>query len=259
MSHRVRARPAVSGSRLALYRTLAKHYDALYSWKEYRSEARRLAALARRFGRGGGNTWLDVACGTGRHLELLRRRYSVTGVDASAEMLKVARRRLPGVRLVRGDMRSFRFSRQFDVVSCLFSAIGHLRTEADLRATFRNLAHHAKPGGVVIVEPWLDPSTYKPGHVHLTTFESPRLTLVRLARSARRENLSVIQYEYLVAEPGHRIRHFSEVDAGLMVPHRRLLRMLEETGLRARYLGRGFTGDRGLLIGVKPSRGGAAV
>lgn len=242
----------VSGSSLSLYHTLAKHYDALYSWKDYRAESRRLVSLARQYGRSGGRTWLDVACGTGRHLEFLRARYSVSGVDASREMLRAARRRLPGVRLVRGDMRSFRVRGRFDVVSCLFSAIGHLRTESDLRATFENLARHTKPGGVVIVEPWLEPSRFKPGHVHLTTFESPRLTLVRLSRGLRSADRSLIQYEYLVAEPGRRIRHFSEVDTGLMVPHRRLVELLRGAGLRSRYLRRGFMRDRGLLMAVKP-------
>ena len=252
-----RARAGV-GSALSLYHELAEHYDGLYSWKDYRSEARRLAALAERFGRSDGVRWLDVACGTGHHLEHLRAAYSVVGVDASPEMLHVARRRLPGVRLIRGDMRTFRLAEEFDVVSCLFSAIGALRTERDVRRTLGNLARHTAPGGVVIVEPWIDPSSYRPGHVHLTKWEGPSEKVVRVAYSQRRGDRSVIHYQYLVGVQGRGVRHYEETDVGLMVPRRRLLAWMEAAGLRARYLPRGLTGNRGLLVGTKPSSGTTA-
>ncbi|HUI38753.1 MAG TPA: methyltransferase domain-containing protein, partial [Thermoplasmata archaeon] len=74
---------------------LAKYYDPLNDWKDYRAESRRLIALARRWGRPQSTSWLDVACGTGRHLEFLRQRYATVGVDASPDMLRIARRRLP--------------------------------------------------------------------------------------------------------------------------------------------------------------------
>ena len=73
---------------------------------------------------------LDVACGTGGHLVHLRRWYEVMGVDIDAGMLDEARRRLPGDTFVEGDMRSFRLHRTFDAVSCLFSSIGYMRSEA---------------------------------------------------------------------------------------------------------------------------------
>jgi len=231
---------------------LARYYDALNTRKDYPSEATRLDALARRLGRSGGTTWLDVACGTGRHLEALRKRHAVCGVDASPDMLRIARRRLPGVPLVLGDMRSFRLDASFDVVTCLFSAIGHLRSERDLLKAFSNFARHLKPGGIAVVEPWLDPTKFLPSSVHLVTYQGPRLTVVRLARSARRGRHSVIRYHFLVSERGRRIRHVEVVDVGLLVPRERLLRLMREAGLRARFLARGLTPGRGLLVGLKP-------
>ena len=48
---------------------------------------------------------LDFACGTGRIAATLQERVTkTTGVDISAEMLSVARNRLPGAELVCGDM-----------------------------------------------------------------------------------------------------------------------------------------------------------
>jgi ubiquinone/menaquinone biosynthesis C-methylase UbiE len=72
-----------------------------------------------------GHTVLDVGTGTGRAaIALARRGALVTGVDASAEMLRVARRRAADRRVevtfVQGDAHALEFpDRSFDVVVCL--------------------------------------------------------------------------------------------------------------------------------------------
>jgi SAM-dependent methyltransferase len=239
---------------LSQFHGLAKYYDALNEWKDYARETRQLERLARRFGRPGRTSWLDVACGTGRHLEFLRRGHPVVGVDGSREMLGFARRRLPGVRLVLGDMRAFHLHRQFDVVTCLFSAIGHLQTKEEVRLTFANLARHLRPGGVMIVEPWISPAGFRAGYFHLRTFDGPTLKAARLAFSARRGNRSEIHYHFLVGEPGHGVRYFAETDSGILLSRGELLRLTKRAGLQARFLAQGLMPGRGLLIGVKPSR-----
>jgi len=239
---------------LHMYSDLAKYYDGQYAAKDYREEVRRLEAIARRYGRSGGRSWLDVACGTGKHLDFLRRRHECAGVDASPEMLRVARRRLHGVPLVRGDMRTFRLGRTFDVVTCLFSAIGHLTSEEDIRKTFDTISRHLKPGGVAIVEPWILPSKARPGHISLRTYQDPTVTVVRLAYSTVRGRTTVIRYCYLIGEPGRGIRFLEETDRGRMVDARRLQLLLRRSGLAPRFLSRGFASDRGLLIGRKSDR-----
>jgi ubiquinone/menaquinone biosynthesis C-methylase UbiE len=238
-------------ARSLMFHRLAPYYDDLVGGKDYRLESRALEAIARRFARSRGRAWLDVACGTGSHLSFLRRHYAVTGVDASREMLRVARRRLPGIPLVRADMRRFRLDERFDAVSCLFSAIGHLTTEQNVAATLANFARHLKPGGVAIVEPWIDPSEFRPGYVHLVTHSSPSVTVARMAFSSRRGRRSAVRYQYLIGETGRRVQHFEEVTLGLLVPRRRLLKLMRGAGLTARFVKPGLAFHRGLLIGRK--------
>lgn len=235
-----------------MFRGLARYYDLLASHKDYRAEAASLAAIVRKYGRGQGRTWLDVACGTGRHLEYLQEKYSVVGVDLSREMLAIARRRLPAVELHRGDMRTFRLRRRFDVVSCLFSAIGHLPSERALGHTLANFAQHLNPGGVVVVEPWIRPDKFREGSVHLVTGQTPELAVARLAYSQRRGNLSRIEYHYVVARQGKGIRHFEETNIGLLVAPARLVSLMRGAGLHARFLTKGLPSGRGLVIGVRP-------
>ena len=78
-------------------------------------------------------TLLDVACGTGRHLEYFVREASCVGLDIEPGLLAVAGRRCPGVELVPGDMTDFELGRTFDAVTCLFSSIGYVRTVEGLR------------------------------------------------------------------------------------------------------------------------------
>jgi ubiquinone/menaquinone biosynthesis C-methylase UbiE len=58
----------------------AKHYDAVYSDKDYPGESQLLASLVRERVPEA-KTLLDVACVTGRHLEHLSRQFDCTGID----------------------------------------------------------------------------------------------------------------------------------------------------------------------------------
>jgi SAM-dependent methyltransferase len=245
----------VSGS-TPMYRDLAAYYDRIYSWKDYRAETARLVELARRFGRSGGSRWLDVACGTGGHLEYLRREFDVTGVDLSRPMLRLARQRLPGVPLHRADMRTLELRTRFDVVSCLFSAIGYLRTEADLRRAFRAFARHLVPGGVILVEPWLAPADFRPGHVSLDVFTDERTKVARGGAASRRGAFSRISFDYLIGEEGRGFRHFREVEELRLTEPTRLRQLLEAAGLRTSWVRAraGVRGDRGCWVGVAPGK-----
>ncbi len=44
-------------------------------------------------------------------------------------------------------MESFDLAKEFDVITCLFRAIGYVRTLPALEATLRNFARHLRPGG----------------------------------------------------------------------------------------------------------------
>ncbi len=233
------------------YRRLAAYYDLMFSGKDSRGESERILALARQYRGTGGGSWLDVGCGTGRHLEFFRREYRAVGLDASPEMLRIARRRLPGVRLVRGDMRTFDLGERFDVVSCLFSAIAHLPNERAVAESFANFARHLAPGGVLIVEPFIDPKAYLgSGHIHLLSAKEGDTTFVRMGTSARRGPLLLSSYRYLIGREGHGIEALEETVSALMVPHERLVELLRAAGLRARFRKRGLNPGRGLLIGL---------
>jgi len=234
-----------------MFRLSARHYDALYGFKDYREEADAVARLIRRHGRGRGMRLLDVGCGTGAHLRYLRRRFRVEGLDADAGMLAVARRHLGGTPLHHADMARFDLGRTFDAVICLFSSIGYLRSTAKLRSAVRCMARHLAPGGVLILEPWLTPSQLRPGRVHALFVDRPGLKVARMNVSRVSRGSTILDFHYMVGEPGG-VREFRERHVMRNFTHREYLAALRGAGLEVTYDRRGLTG-RGLYLGVGPA------
>lgn len=237
-----------------MFRHSAQFYDAVYSWKDYAADARTLVEVIRRHQRSPGNALLDVACGTGAHLAHLTSEFRVEGVDLEPSMVEIARRRLPDVPIHQGDMSELALGRRFDVVTCLFSSIGYMRTVERMERAVRAMARHLVPGGVLVVEPWLGPDAYKVGSLHMNTVDRPDLKLARVVRSIMEGNLSVMEMHHLVATPEGVESFVERHELGLFTPeeYRGAFRAAGVEIREASAQG-GLTG-RGLYVGV---RGGA--
>jgi SAM-dependent methyltransferase/uncharacterized damage-inducible protein DinB len=231
---------------LQAYSASAECYDRIYGFKDYAGEAARLIALVEeRLPEA--RTLLDVACGTGRHLEHLRERFACEGLDLSPAQLEEARRQLPGLAFHQGDMRDVALGRTFDVVCCLFSAIGYMTTLADLARACATLARHTRPGGLVVVEPWLEPQVWQVGKVHGLFIDEPELKIARVNTSLRLDRLAVLDLHHLVGTPAG-TRHILERHELLLATRDELRAALEDAGLEAEYIEGGLSG-RGLWIG----------
>jgi SAM-dependent methyltransferase len=98
---------------------------------------------------------LDVACGTGMFLGELRRRGHLgmlCGLDASAAMLAMARRRCTDVDWVQGDGRAFDLGRRFELVTMTGHALQVLLTDDDVAALLACVHRHLLPGGCLAFE-----------------------------------------------------------------------------------------------------------
>jgi SAM-dependent methyltransferase len=225
-----------------MFRRSAALYDPLYAtFKDYAAEVDRLRELI-----GKRRTLLDVACGTGKHLELLREHYDVAGLDLDPELLAIARERLPGVELHEGDMTDFDLGKQFDAVVCMFSSIGYVRSEDRLRSAIAAMARHLEPGGVLVVEPWLTPEVWVDRHVGAVFVDEPELKIARLNLGQREDNVSIFDFEYLVGTPDGIERFTEHHELGLFTVQQ-YLEAFRAAGLEADHDSEGPMG-RGLYI-----------
>ena len=97
-----------------------------------------------------GKDILDVACGTGVLFPdyLSRNVASVTAVDISPEMVKIAAQKFPGqVEVICGDVQTVDFEKQFDCI-VIYNAFPHFPDPAGLIATLSSIL---KPGGTLTV------------------------------------------------------------------------------------------------------------
>lgn len=232
-----------------MYTQSAKFYDAIYGHKDYAREARLVHDLISQHKSSDGQTLLDVACGTGQHLAFLQPFYTAWGLDIEPGLLEIARQRCPAATFVQGDMLDFDLSQQFDAVTCLFSAIGYVKTLDRLSQALQNMARHVKTGGVLIVEPWFAPEDWHPGHPHATFVDQSDLKIARMTVSEQEGLISRNDMFYLVATPAG-VCHFTEQHELGLFTRQEYLAAFDLCQLkRVVYDPDGLTG-RGLYIGV---------
>ena len=221
-------------------------YDVEYAFKDYAAEAETLTAIVRRR-LPEARTLLDVACGTGKHLEHLRASFECEGVDLDEGLLDVARSRLPGVPLHRADLRELDLGRRFDVVTCLFSAIGFVGSLEGLAAAARALARHVEPGGLLLVEPWITPDAWIPGRPHVLAHDAPGLALARVTLSGLRgDRFSTTEMHYVVATAAG-VPHFVQLHELYLFTQDEMRAAFEAAGLAAEHDPEGLIG-RGLWV-----------
>ena len=193
---------------MSVFEAYSQYYDLLYRDKDYAKEADYIKSLIQRE-HPEGRTLLDLGCGTGRHdFWLAEHGYRVTGVDMSADMLKVAnaeraKREIAGGPVppdfAQGDVRSVRLGRRFDVVVSLFHVMSYQTSNADLLAAFGTLREHLAPGGVILFDAWYGPTvlTDRPV-VRIKRLAGDGFDVTRLAEPVLHPNENVVDVNYQI-------------------------------------------------------------
>ena len=223
----------------------APFYDALYSFKDYPAAAREVEEVLRKEAPDA-RSLLDVGCGTGRHVELLKDRYEVEGLDLNPGMLAVARERSPDVAFHEADMADFSLESRFDAITCLFSSIAYVKTLERMRSAIACMRRHLNPGGVMLVEPWFTPEDYWTGTITANFVDQPDLKIAWMYTSEREDNVSKLDIHYLVGRPDG-VESFTELHEMGLWTRDEHVDALRDVGFDARYESGGPFG-RGLYV-----------
>ena len=226
-------------------------YDLIHRarGKDYAAEAAQIAGMVRGL-RPGVRTLLDVACGTGLHLEaFVREGFEVAGIDASPVMLDVARRRLPAVAPHEGDMRDVVLGRRFDGVTCLFSSIAFMTTRHDLERAIATMVGHLQPGGILALEPWVSREVWEVGVVDADAANGDDVAVAQVTRTDLDGDVGILDLRYVVAtaegvatfDEQHRLGLFADGD---------IAEALHAAGLAVHYDFPGIA-DRGVFLAVR--------
>ncbi len=234
-----------------MYKELAKYYDLIYSWKDYKGEVSKIKELIKKYKKSDGNKLLDVGCGTGKHLEYLKDEYSCIGTDINAKMLDIAKEKVSDVIFALSDMITLKLKDKFDIILCLFSSIGYVKTYPNLKKTIINFANHLEKGGIIIIEPWFTKDAYWVGHPGMTTYDGEDIKIARLNTAKLKDGLSVMEMHHLIVERNEDVKYFVDHHELGLFEIEKFLEIMIEAGLKAEFLKDGLMKDRGLYIGTK--------
>ena len=147
-----RAVSAAKARRAAPFTALADVYDEIMQDVPYREWCE--FVLAQLSERGwSGSRLLDLGCGTGRAGEEYRAQgMEVLGVDASREMIRMARARDPRGRYLQADARALALGESFDLVVAVFDTLNNLTGDGELARACERVAAHLAPGGAFVFD-----------------------------------------------------------------------------------------------------------
>jgi SAM-dependent methyltransferase len=149
-------------------------------------------------------------------------------------------------------MIDFELGQHFDVVTCLFSSIGYVKSLDNLARAVKRMADHLAPGGLLIIEPWFTPEAWQPNTVHSLCIDEPQLKIARVNTSFLRGRLSYFDLHYLIGTP-EGTEHFVERHELGLFTMEEMKAALRSAGLAVTYDHAGLMG-RGLYLGLKAVR-----
>lgn len=156
-------------------------------------------------------TILDVGCGQGRHsIELAKRGYKVTGIDASMAHIRMAKRNTEGenVEFKVWDARKRLPGKSFDYVICLYDVIGSYRTLNDNVALIRRIAQKLHKGGIAVISV-MNMAHIKARAIHRGNVrKNPRMLLNLPASNSMQKTGNMFDPNYLLLdEEEHLVYH----------------------------------------------------
>jgi len=179
-------------------------------------------------------TLLDVACGTGQHLEQLQDHFNVEGLDISPRMLDVARSRCPDIMFHQGSLTHFDLHKQFDVITCLYASLALVKTLDNVKLAIASMARHLTDSGILLIESWWSPEQLWVGKLMADSTDEPDLKVASMYIIKREGRLSVFDIHYMVGTP-QGIEYFVEREELGLFTREEYTEALESVGLQVSF------------------------
>ena len=197
--------------------TYAQYYDYFNQGKEYTKEVDFLETVFKKYNVQN-KSILDIGCGTGLHMaELIKRGYQLTGLDLSPEMIELAKKRNSQAEFHIADMSNFSLYKKYDVIICMFSALGYLTKNEQLESFFQSCKNHLNKDGLLILDVWN-------GLGVMQELPTRREKIAELTK----ENLKIIRTSYPTLDVKNHVNHVKFVVKIFEISSGRLITEYEE-------------------------------
>lgn len=216
-----------------MFNKSAHLYDLIYKFKDYKSESLQIKELIHTYAPLAVSL-LDVGCGTSEHHKYLNE-FKITGIDVSEEFIDISSFKNQQATYHVADMKDFDLHKKFDVVLCLFSSIGYLKSYKEIVSALKCFSDHLTHNGIMIVEPWFTSENWHNGKILMLTQETDDLKICRITRSYRKENFSVLDFNYMVGSLQNGVNYFNEQHELRLTSHEEMLQAFQEAALSVSY------------------------
>ena len=175
----------------------SEYYDLLYLDKDYGAECDYIEKLIRLHG-GRTRSFLDLGCGTGKHLARLAEKTDLArGVDLSESMITTARKNYPHCDFCCSDIADFRDGKTYDVITSLFHVVSYQTSNEQLQQYFDTVAWHLETDGVFIFDCWYGPGVLSDlPHPRTKNIENARIAVSRIATPTMYPNENCVNVRY---------------------------------------------------------------
>jgi len=132
----------------ALYTDLSGYYDLMCVDIDYQAQCNCIRRVHQIFGNGG-NTHLDLACGTGPHVRhFIDFGYQSNGLDINQPMLDIATTRCPEAQFTLQNMSEFDVTDPLDLITCFLYSIHYNDGIEKLKECIASVHRALKPDGI---------------------------------------------------------------------------------------------------------------
>lgn len=218
----------------SLYNNQALLYDKLYSYKDYAGEALFVKSLCK-IDTNSKLLMLDLACGTGSHLQYFEKWFQTTGVDLNPGVLKIARQRCKKTTFVRSDISKLSLSKPgngYALVTCLFSSVQYVTEPSSLASMFKKIHELIQENGKFVFDLRYANEHWEHGRTVTSTFKDKDIEIAMFGESFSQNSIAKWQpalfwkqngKQYFLVDDPHIIRIYS-------IPE--ITAMLRESGFK---------------------------
>jgi SAM-dependent methyltransferase len=189
--------------------------------------------------------------------ELAGKGYDITVADYTDEMVAEGKKRLPGTKVVKADIRNLPFENEFDAVVVIGRVFTHMYTEDDLRRAFQAIRKSLKAGGILFFDNYEDTKIAKTDYFNGKI--TGKGTGIEIIRDSSTEIVSekpfIVKWKavYTVKENG-KVKTFNDEMEHRAFSRQEIKRALGENGFRQIGAGGNFDETSFYTIAAKETR-----
>jgi len=173
-------------------------------------------------------------------------------------MMDIAREKIPEMEFITGDMKKLDLKHEFDVITCLFSAINYHTSLEELENTLKLFYDHLKDGGILIFDLGFCTENWEEGRMFVDAAVEGNLQLARISQSRLKDGVFNANFVFLVKENGIMDFEIDQHKLGVF-PTMEVKKIVTKTGFE-NYIFSDYkdapwmddSGDRPVFVCLKP-------